>query len=419
MLARLVTSSIRRDARKKAVAFAAVALATCLATFLLNWALNLGDKMQRELRAYGANIVVTAQGAHLPFDSGDIGVEHTGPPSYLNMGDLAALHTIFWRNQILALAPELVVRGALLPARTLVQVVGTEFGGTNAKLDLRKVSPGLAVSSGRWPKAPREAVAGWVLARDNGWRPGSTIGIEYDGNTGYFVITGTLHTGGPEDRQVLAGIRDVQQLARADGGFSQMLVSALVTPENDLYERQKRNPGSLSGADLERFSCTPYVSSVAADIQSAIPGSEARVIRRVSQSEQKISTKVNWLMLLVTLAALVASALTTASTTTGMVLERRKELALMKAIGSQNSFVFVYLVVEILVLGLVAGLAGYALGSVLSVELSRRIFETPLELKWIVLPVVMLIGSLIIVLGSLWPLGAAMKLQPSQLLKDL
>ena len=413
---RLIFNSFRCDVRKKAVAVAAVTLATCLATFLLNWSFNLGDKIQRDLRAFGANILITPGGEMLPFSIGDGEYGSLASDAYLKLSEMEELNSIFWRNQILSMAP--LLPQSIRIEGDLVTLVGAELGERDPKSDLRRAAPYIAVE-GRWPKSESEAVAGKKVAQRHGWKTGESITLQAQGKSRRFVITGLMSSGGAEDQQLIALLPAVQSFTGHEGEFKQLLVSALVTPQNELFRKHQLNPESLTPAEQERFACTPYMSNVSKDITEVFSGSEARIVRQISQTEEKISRKVNWLMLLVTLAALVAASLTMTSTTTAMILERKKELALMKAIGSHNGFILFYLLGEILLLGAVGSFTGYALGSAVSVAASRAFFDTPLEMKWIVLPLVAFVGVLIIVCGSLWPLRQATALQPSVALKDL
>jgi len=63
MFFRIVTESFRRQRRRKAIAAVAVTLGTAVAVALLNIALDVGDKINRELKAYGANLLI----AHCDF----------------------------------------------------------------------------------------------------------------------------------------------------------------------------------------------------------------------------------------------------------------------------------------------------------------------------------------------------------------
>ncbi len=416
MIAKLVLHSFRRDIRKKAVAIAAVALATCLATFLLNWSLNLGDKIQHDLRAYGANIVILPHGESLPISIQGATFRSASEERYLQSAELNKIQDIFWKNQIVGMSP--ILFATVQTNGQNMTLAGTEFGLHDSKIDLRKAAPYLLVD-GAWPLNENSAVGGSRLSKQFGWKKGDSIRVEFHGIEKTFQLTGIVHSGGAEEEQLLANLQTVQKLTGHDSEFKQLLVSAVVTPQNNLYEKYQRNPSALTPKEYERFSCTPYVTSVASDIAKVFTGAEARVIRQISQTEEKISEKVNWLMFLVTFAALLASSLTMTSTTTAMIMERRKELALMKAIGSQNSFLLLYLFIEVAILGIIGSAAGFAIGGILSTGLSRSIFDSPMDLKWAILPILDSTGLLIIFFGSFWPIRRAMTLDPSQTLKDL
>jgi len=414
----LIFNSFRRDRRRKIVAISAVALATCLATFLLNWSLNLGDKIQRELRAFGANIIIVPQGDVLPVVSGVAEAGFVSTDQYLNLNDLSAIDSMFWKNQILAMAPmlqkEVFVHGHTNP----VTIVGTEFGGNDAIRNYPKVAPYLEIR-GRWPQTHTEIVCGSELCSEYGWKTGDEIELEYSSKKERFTVTGIVTSGGVEERQIFGSLDAVQQLTGHPNQFKQLYVSALVSNPNSLYYKHERNPDSLTPQESERFYCTPYVTQVAEGIVKILPGSEYRVVRQITQTEEKIVKKINWLMILVSLAGLVASSLTMTSTTTAMILERRKELALMKAVGSGNAFLILYLFGEIVILGAVGSLIGYGLGVFLSLTLSGALFDSVFTVKWIVLPMVAIIGVLIIFCGSLWPLRQATALDPAMALRDL
>ncbi len=413
---KLVFNSFRRDRQRKLVAVSAVALATCLATFLLNWSLNLGDKIQRELRAYGSNIIIVPRGDSLPVvsDQADAGVITTD--QFLKQTDIDAIQTIFWKNQILTMVP-------LLPQtvkfeKTTILLVGTEFGETDAIRSYPRVAPYVQLQ-GSWPQQKFDLVCGVRLCKQFEWEPGQLVALHHSGKMQNFRVSGIVSSGGIEDKQLFAGLSTVQEFTGHPNQFKQLYVSALVTPPNDLYYKKQRSPDALTPQELERFSCTPYMTQVADDIARVFPGAEARIVKQVAQTEEKIVKKVNWLMVLVTLAGLVASSLTMTSTTTSMILERRKELALMKAVGSSNGFLFLYLFGEILILGTIGSVAGYFIGSLLSITLSNALFESVFEVKLVLLPMVAVIGVLVILCGSLWPLRQAVTLDPAVALRDL
>jgi putative ABC transport system permease protein len=299
-----------------------------------------------------------------------------------------------------------------------VLLVGSEFGNNDSIQSLQKTIPYLSIK-GKWPQKSNEIVIGDSLSRKFHWGQGKELNLSYGEKLLPLRVVGTVRSGGAEDQQAFGMLSTVQTIAGHPGEFKQLLVSAVVNPTNELYFRFQKNPRSLSPKEFERYSCTPYLSSVSKDIAKVFTGGEASIVRQVSMTEEKVVKKVNWLMILVTLAALIASSLTMTSTTAALVMQRRKELALMKAIGSNNSFVLRYLFMEILLLGTVGSLLGYALGTFFSSILGGTILETVFTMKPIVLPLVLFVGLLIILLGSLWPLRRAMMLDPAEVLRDL
>src|SRR5262249_6645300 len=282
-----------------------------------------------DLRSYGASIMITPVGESLALAGGALNFEQLDSFTYLKTSELPNLQKSFWKNQIVAYAP-------ILPQQvhwqsSNVKLVGTEFGQRDPLSSFPKIMPTIALA-GRWPHSEDEAVVGRDLAQRFGWKAGDSLTLNSI-TSRTFRITGILQSGGAEDREIFAGMSVVQQMTGHPDAYKQLLVSAMVSPEDQLYHQFQQNPKSLSPKDLERYSCRPYITSVAQDLSRTLSDSEPRILRQISKADEKTSTRVNWLMFLVTLAGLFASSLTMTSTTTAMILQRRKELALMKAIG--------------------------------------------------------------------------------------
>ena len=130
----------------------------------------------------------------------------------------------------------------------------------------------------------------------------------------------------------------------------------------------------MTPVEYDRWYCSPYISSISHQMQQELPGVEVRAIRQVAEGEGRILTRVGGLMWLVTIAALFAAALAVGATSATTVLERRSEIGLMKALGASHRAVGAFFVAEQLLLALVGGIAGYALGVVLARALGIGIF---------------------------------------------
>jgi len=105
----------------------------------------------------------------------------------------------------------------------------------------------------------------------------------------------------------------------------------------------------------DRWYCSPYVQSIAYQLQEVIPHSHAEQIRQVAQNEGTVLSRIKGLMLLVTLAALLASALAVSAAMATSVFERRGEVGLMKALGAGSFAVSAIFFAEALLLALVGG----------------------------------------------------------------
>src|SRR6202163_5176653 len=107
MFLRLVADSFGRRPRHKLLAGAALALGMAVATAALSVALDVGDRLAKEFRSLGANLLVTPQADSLPLEIGGVDYRPVNAGAYLPEADLGKLKTIFWRNNIVGFAPVL------------------------------------------------------------------------------------------------------------------------------------------------------------------------------------------------------------------------------------------------------------------------------------------------------------------------
>jgi putative ABC transport system permease protein len=232
----------------------------------------------------------------------------------------------------------------------------------------------------------------------------------------YFLcaITGILSTGGAEDNAVLLPLRVVQGYTGKPGRYRKLYVSALSKPEDNFA---RRDPKSMTADEFERWSCSPYVSSIAYSIQQALPGSDVRVIRRVAEGEGNILSHVRTLLWLVTFAALLAAALAVGASSAASVIERRPEIALMKALGAGRGSVGFLLAAEQLLLAVAGGGVGYAFGIILARVVGEKIFGAAPEPSLLVFVIILALAAGVTMLGSAIPLRRAAHFQPAPILR--
>jgi len=448
MFVRVLRDSLFRQRRRKAIALAAVALGTAAAAALGDIALDVGDKMNRELKSFGANLVVLPRGGAGAVGVGGEDVSALRVPSYLPAAEVMRVKDNFWKNNILGFAPVLDVPIVVAGRRALLRgtwferpapIEGDAAEGTTAALaGLRVVNPYWSVE-GHWPRddddggaaggapgsgagtpgagAPVEILAGRMIAATLGVKPGASLTIDVGGRQREVTVAGILSAGGEEDGVLLAPLEWAQAASGLEGRLSRVAVSALTTPESAVWERLGTNPRDLPPAEFEKWTCTPFVSSIAYEIERAWPAAEARVIRRVADAEGAILSRSSRLMALIAIMAAFGAALTVTSALTTGILERRVEIGLLKAMGAGNGTVVALFLAEAGAVGLVGGVLGAAGGAVLARVISTSVFGAPIALRPAALPLAIAAALLITLAGSVLPARRVAGFRPAEVLR--
>ena len=404
-----------------------IALGASLATGMLNVMWDVGDKVNQELKTYGANIIVKPKDSSLLAEIYDAGEGEQLSVSYLNEEDLPKLKTIFWAFNIVDFTPFLATE-AVLPDGTEAQVNGTWFYHhlslpTGEELDagITGMRSWWDITDGKWLDESEESAAssvmvGTLLAEQEGWKAGDQVTLNIGGKETTVTISGIFDAGGDEDQQIYAPLSLVQEMTDRKGKVSTVEVSALTTPDNELAKRAARNPSALSSRDYETWYCTAYVSAICYQIQEAIPGSSAAAVRQVAESEGTILDKTKLLMILITILSLIGAALGISNLVTASVMERAKEIGLLKAIGARDGSITGVIMVEILVTALLGGIAGYFLGFGFAQLIGRSVFGSAIEMKARVIPIVAALILLVTLAGSLPAIRMVLRLRPAEVL---
>ena len=115
--------------------------------------------------------------------------------------------------------------------------------------------------------------------------------------------------------------------------------------------------------------------------------------------------------------ALVPALNAVGATSATTVLERRSEIGLMKALGASRRTVGAFFLAEQLLLALVGGIAGYAIGLELARVLGIGIFGIAPTIRLILFPIVLVLAAVVALLGSLVPLERASRVDPAPVLR--
>ena len=404
-----------------------IALGASLATGMLNVMLDVGDKVNQELKTYGANIVVKPKDSSLLSDIYDVGEGEQLNASYLREDELGKLKTIFWAFNIVDFTPFLETN-AVLPDGSTAKMVGTWF---NHHLDLptgEQLDAGVVgmrswwdITAGKWldekdENALSEIMVGTDLAQQKGWQVGDTVKLSASQGEKEVTVAGIFDAGGDEDSQIFAALDLVQELTGRENKVASIEVSAITTPDNDLARRAARNPAALSSRDYETWYCTAYVSAICYQIQEVITGSVASAVRQVAESEGAILDKTQLLMILITALSLIGSALGISNLVTASVMERAQEIGLLKAIGARDRSITGVIMVEIMITALVGGVAGYFMGFGFAQLIGRSVFGSAIEMKLMVIPIVAALIALVTIAGSMPAIRMVLRLRPAEVL---
>ncbi len=377
-----------------AVALVSLLAGAAIASMLLNLYGDVQRKMTKEFRAYGANAVLGPR-------------ENASPPtavapSLMDESELAPLPP--WREKIKGLTAvpvlyavaqaERVPRRSRGNAATNVVVTGADFAS------LRKVVGGWREQSLGKPDSldGQSCAVGVHAARRLGLHLGDTLQLSMMAqaspsgeSSAAFRVAYIISAGSSEDDRIFLNLASLQRLAGLSGKIS---VVQMIVPGNP--------------AEVE---------SRLRLLSAAFPDFDLRPIPQVLDSQGKVLGTIRALLISLTALIVLIIVLCVTATMIAIVLERRKDIAVMKALGAEPREISRLFLAEGATLGLIAGLAGFPLGLWLAQEVGRRIFGVSLNAVWWTLPVIAVATALLAVLGTFFPVGVIRRIQPATVLK--
>ena len=421
MFRRMLLSVLVRQKKKLFLIALTVALGVSLATAMLNVMFDVGDKVNQELKAYGANLNIVPKGAALVNELYQLD-DKQDAIQYIKQDDLVKIKMIFWAYNIVDFAPYLTTQ--VMVNGKPVTLVGTWFNKHLTIPTGDEVDTGMLAMKSWW------SIEGNIMKDDNlqGVMVGETIAKQLNLNLGDSIeltsstqkitltVNNIFHSGGVEDNELYVSLPVAQNLANKAGLVERVEVSALTTPENDLARKAAQDPNSLSRTEWDTWYCTAYISSIAYQLEELMPDVRVKAIMQVAESEGSILQKTQLLMLLLTVLSLICSALAISNLVTANVIERSTEIGLLKALGATNISVAMLILTEILIIALLGGMVGYFVGLGFAQIIGQTVFGSFVEPKMIIIPLVLIMVSMITLLGSLPALRIMMFLRPTDVL---
>ena len=421
-LLRLLYRSFTRQLRRRSLIALTVALCASICVAMLGIVLDVGDKLNAELTTYGSNIVVQPKADAVVSNLYETDRD-AAPTAHLDESAIPKIKTIFWAYNIVDFAATL--KGSVKVSSSGGEVDDLSVTGTWFNKDLslptgETTTAGVTTMrswwtmEGSWPADDADqAIVGSDLAGRLGLTTGDTITLTTPTGSRALTVTGVYTSGDSDDDTLYAPLAVVQELTGHIGQVDQVEVKALTTPENDLSRKAAQNPAILSSADWETWYCTAYASSIAYQIEEAIPGAVAKQVRQVAAVEGNVLEKTQTLMILMTALSLVAAVLAVASLTTASLVERTGEFALLKAIGASSASVNRLILAETAVLGLVGTAVGALVGSGLAQLIGRIVFGSSITMRPMVYVLVVALISLVLLVATASSMRSILKIQPA------
>ena len=378
MSARFLLRSLRLRHSSFLLALLAVTVGATVAATMLDLKADLRQKMSRELRRYGPNLLVT------PAPGSD-------PPTLEEARVRAIPALVSSEAPGAAVSPLLLAAGRIsreTDARAWTEAVmaGVDFEA------LSRLNPSWRIE-GSWPR-PGEpgCVVGASLAALLGIRPGDRASLSVAASPPESLpVSGVLSTGESEDDQVLAPLGFLQERSGLAGRVS---LAAL----------------SLDGGPAAAL-------RAAAAIERALPGVSARPLWQVAAAQGALRGKIDRLMLFLTLVVLLLCGLCVMTTLLSIVLERESEIGLMRSIGAGDGEILVMFLGEVSLLGILGGIAGLGLGAAAARLVGSRLFGAAIEARAGVIPVVLAVSLVLCWSAVLLPLRRALAVQPAAALR--
>lgn len=342
------------------IAFIALMVAATMITAMLNLYYGLENKLNRDFRSYGANVTVAArQGSALPAGA-SAKAQQSLPPGSL-------------------VVPFAFVIAHASDESPLV-VAGTDFS------KLQNLDKWWLVS--RWPTENDQAMVG-LRAEPRVSAVSGAFLLNFSGRTLHLIETTTVKTGAAEENQIYISLPAFESWTGVQPSLLEISV-----------------PGSRE-----------QVNSAIERLQSVFPSMQVRPVRQLLEAQGTVITRMRSVMLASTFLITLMVALCVFSTLTSSVLERRRDFAVMKAIGSSQGTVSGLFAGEALVIALAAALTGYVLGSGLAAWISQANFHTAVAPRIAVLPFVIASSMALALAAALLPLVQLQRIEPAGILK--
>jgi len=355
----LLRAAVLRRGRA-ASALLAMVVAAAVATAMLNLYVDVQAKLRKEFRNYGANIVVAAKdGQALPADGLD------------RINSTLAGHG-------------LAVPFAYVVARTS-DGQSVVVSGTNLD-QVRKLDSWWSVTA--WPNTSQDALVGARAAAVVSPR-GKPFDLSFQERTIHLNPAGTLRTGASEDSRIYLSLQDFE-------GWTSVQPSTI---------------------EIAATGSSEEVDSLIKKLSQALPAAEIRPIRQIMEGETRVLGKTRATLAAAAVLIVATAALCVLSTLIGWVFDRRRDFAIMKALGASEGLISGFFAAEAAALGAVGAIVGFGIGVGVAAWIGRVNFHAPVVPRFNVLPIIFVGSIAVALISAVLPIFLLRRVQPAMILR--
>jgi putative ABC transport system permease protein len=355
----LLRAAVVRRGRA-ASALLAMVVAAAVATAMMNLYVDVQAKLRKEFRSYGANVVVVGKdGAFLPPDA------------------ISKVESVLGGRGMAVPFAYVVAR---TPGGQSVVVAGTDFER------VQRLDRWWSVSA--WPSATGEALVGMralpVVSPER-----KPFDLSFQGHTVHLTPTGTLQTGAAEDSRVYLPMTDF-------AAWTGVQPSTIEVAANGSSEE---------------------LNAVVNRLAQTFPNADVRPVRQIVEGEARVLGKTRATLYAAATLIILTAALCVLATLTGWVFDRRRDFAIMKALGASERLISGFFAAEAAALGAVGALFGFVIGIGIAAWIGRVNFNAVVVPRLSVLPIVLAGSIAVALLSAIVPMSLLRRVQPAIILK--